>query len=537
MTGFRRILVFSAMCLALFASGAAVAVDGEPLVSVDFSGTPLDQAVAELFRQTSYAYEFGDPEVEQTAALQQVTIVVRSVSFPKALETVLSLAGLTYSKRDNRFVITTDTEGPRRLATLDLENVPVREALDQLFAGMSLTYDLPAEFADRRASLHADETMWCVALIETLDSAGLACTREDDVIRIVTAETGAELARRWRSGRDLESAMQPLGSGKQRIVYVAEYGDRDQLRVCVFPYPGYDALVWEGPGGSSISYLQLSPDFSQVLVASGVPYAYARQFSLVTVADGRKQDITEAGEPTWAFWRDENTVALLERHANDLQEYTYDCRTGRSTLTRSYQYDRSAKPEAELAFLSGPLADRIGVLEGMLADGDLAVPFTRKEAAGAVVRGAGIPYVPSWAISVMRPVAAVSPNGEDIALTTGHSADAVFVIWRHVLYRDVHASNVRRVIPLTELVSGETVWVSDLRWSEDGQRLLFTEVHFRPARTHVPDLGGDIPDPLDWTYVTRMYTLKSGEVETIVVGRDAFLAPDQPTSPKPVDKD
>jgi hypothetical protein len=61
--------------------------------------------------------------------------------------------------------------------------------------------------------------------------------------------------------------------------------------------------------------------------------------------------------------------------------------------------------------------------------------------------------------------------------------------------------------------------------------LTFTEVHFHPSGTSVaPGVSHFVPDPLDWTRLVRMYSFpeaygKGDLVETVAVGRDAFLVP------------
>jgi len=528
------------LLLAQPVAGPAGAQNEEHLFSVDFTDAPLEDVLRAVFQDTPYTFTLG-PGLDD----RRVTTTLANVTFPQALRAILTLHDLTYTTSGGVYhIMSSGPEPPpseeiyppsdeepetpdlTRSVTVDLQDVPIGTALDVLFKDIPIRYVLPPGLEGVRVSVHAEEEECCFVLMDVLEQADLACDLEDSVLHILSMEAAEAEATEFRRQREISLAMQTLSAGKHRMLYVADYGQRDQLRVRVFPYQGSDAVLWQSPAGGRIRYFLPSPDWTRALVVW--EQRATQRVAIVYFSDGAAEEAAELRDARWVLWRDVDTIAAFESTPGEMTEHAYDTTEMKLSASAESARDWSAEAKPGLAFLTQPLAEGIGIVQAMLDDGDLAVPFRPADVAGALVRGAGIPYVPAGALdwSIARPVAAVSADEEHVALTTGQSKDAVFIIWRYHVYGSDYASRVWEVIPLSSLVSGEGVWVTDLRWSPDGEHLLFTEVHYHPARSHAPDIGGDVPDPLDWTYLVRMHSLRGEETRTIIVGRQGCLMPE-----------
>ena len=140
----------------------------------------------------------------------------------------------------------------------------------------------------------------------------------------------------------------------------------------------------------------------------------------------------------------------------------------------------------------------------------------------AILRGAGIV---TWTARYgSNPSVAIARDGEHIAVKSKRGSVVVIGIGNR-------AMGPGRSVPRSTLLSSESVSARDLRWSPDSNYLTFTEVHHLPARFHAPDMGGDIPKPWDTTYLVRLYSVETNEVKTIALGCNAFLLPDDLTTP------
>jgi hypothetical protein len=262
------------------------------------------------------------------------------------------------------------------------------------------------------------------------------------------------------------------------------------------------------------------------LVVWGSAYLNNRLL-VITVNNADTLALPEIKSTSWAYWKNPTTLSILSRPGDQLDtlvEYSYELPS--KTLTKVAEKSVEGL-EPELPFLTQPLRSQLEVFQGLLQDRLLIVPFKQDEAAGALIRGMGLGYVdPNIAdIPLAHPCAAVASNSEDIALTTGRSDHAVFVLSRYKSSYGDYVSYLEEVIPLSKLIQNEAVWVSQLQWSSDGKYLLFTETHYHPARFHAPDIGGDFPDPSDWTYLIRMWSKETNQTKTIALGRNAWLLP------------
>jgi hypothetical protein len=506
--------------LAQVAAGAATEGQPNQYISLDLEDVSLEEALGALFQGTPYTFTL-EPGLED----DRLTITLSEVTFGQALRAILSMHHLTYTQSGDAYSIARSELDLTRSVTVDLQDVPIGTALDALFEDIPVRYVLAPGMESVRVSVHAEEEQCCAVLMDVLDQADLTCDLEDDVLHILSMEAAEAEATEFRRQREIAWAMQSIPKGKHRALYIADYGRRDQLRVRVFPYQGNDAVLWQSPAGGRIRYFLPSPDWTRALVVW--EQRGTQRVAIVYFLDGAAEEAAELRDVGWVLWRDVETIAAFGSAPGETTEYAYDTTEMTLSVPEEQVADRPDEDDPELAFLSRGLEEAIGMVRAMLDEDDLAVPIRPRDVTGSLVRGAGIPYVPPAALGlpVAHPIAAVSADGEHVALTTGRSKDAVFVISRYHVYGTDYSSRVLNVIPLSSLVSGEGVWVSDLQWSPDGQHLLFTEVHYHPARFHAPDIGGDVPDPLDWTYLVRMYSLRGEETRTIIVGRQGCLMP------------
>ncbi len=511
--------------LAQVAAGAGTEGQLDQYISLDLEDVSLEEALGALFQDTPYTFTL-EPGLED----RRLTITFSEVTFAQALRAILTMHHLTYTQSGDGYNIALSEVDLTRSVTVDLQDVPIETALDALLKDIPIRYALSPGIESVRVSVHAEEEQCCAVLMDVLDQAELTCDLEDGVLHILSVEAAEAEATEFRRQREIALAMQGFAASKHRMLYVAAYGKRDQLRVRVFPYQGNDAVLWQSPAGGRIRYFLPSPDWTRALVVW--EQRGTQRVAIVYFLDGAVEEAAELRDVQWVLWRDVETIAAFESAPGEMTEYAYDTTEMKLSVPEEQVADRPAEDDPELAFLSRGLEEEVGIVHAMLEEGDLAVPMRPRDVTGSLVRGAGIPYVPPAALGlpVAQPVAAVSADGEHIALTTGRSKDAVFVISRYHIYGSDYSSRVLAVIPLTSLVSGESVWVSDLQWSPDGQHVVFTEVHFHPARFHAPDIGGDVPDPLDWTYLVRMYSLRGEETRTIIVGRQGCLMPEPETS-------
>ncbi|NIM04964.1 MAG: hypothetical protein GTO55_03230 [Armatimonadetes bacterium] len=299
------------------------------------------------------------------------------------------------------------------------------------------------------------------------------------------------------------------------ILYVGRHRDRPALRLRAFPYPGFDVLLWVSPPEKGVlSYLP-SPSYSRVaLTWENVREGRSRLF-LVPVDGGPVEEITQkADNAKFVVWKDDETVACL----GDNAEWTFNVLTKQAERVEPHAEVRSRDyGRRVLAFLEPAFAREIQVLRQLIRKERLHIPLSEREACLAILRGVGVPlrYPLISHIPIPRPVAAVSPDGKELALTTG--TDAIFVV-------DLPSGYLHKVIPMTQLVQDEGVSPGHLRWSHDSKHLLFAECHYHPAEFHAPDIGPGLR-PFDFTYLIRMYSTETGQVATVAVGDNAFLIP------------
>jgi len=345
------------------------------------------------------------------------------------------------------------------------------------------------------------------------------------------AEPTAEQAKAIHRDRELKVVMAPLAKGKQRLLYVTPFGDRDQVRLRVTPYPeGAEAMLWETPCGGRLRYLLPSPDRSRVLIAWEVPEHL--RYTVVTLRDATASEVKVPDDTDWAVWRDGTHLSFATEGAwgEPDQAFTYDLDRG-EVLPSSETLARNELDPA-LPLLQASFGNHVETAQRVLKSSAFASLFELRSPAGALVRGAGLDYVPPVArdLPLAHPAAAVSPDGRQVAFAPTQDEHKSAI---HMLAEKGKRVAEVALVPLSRLVRGEGVWVSQLQWTSDGTHLLYTETHFHPARSHAPDVGSDLPDPSDWTYLVRQWDRLTGQAETILVGRDAWLIPDGPARPGP----
>jgi len=315
-------------------------------------------------------------------------------------------------------------------------------------------------------------------------------------------------------GADEAGSAPVVARGKMMLLYLTRFGERDQLRMRVFPYPGSEEVLWESAGAKARTSYLPSPSWTHVAITYTSPHtAYPNSHVLIAPLGGTGVERLQY-DAEFVLWRDDDTLLMIEPRG---REWAYDLRTD----TREIVAQHSDALECLKAAFAGP----IETVSELARKGALPVALQERDRAVAVLRSVGLPRVLPLIppMPAPMPVAALSPDGRYLALTAGGPGGAVFVT---ALVRS--GAPVREAIALTELVKGEIVWAEDLRWSPDSQHLTFTEVHFHPARPHRPGRRSDGPDPLDWTYLVRMYSADTRKTETLAVGRSGFLLPSSP---------
>ncbi|MDH4180163.1 MAG: STN domain-containing protein [Armatimonadota bacterium] len=498
-------------------AGPAVAGNEEHRFTLDFTDASLEDVLRVLFQDRPYAFTL-DPGLEDC----RVTIILREVTFRQALRAILSMHDLTYRREEEMYHIFDAKVLPASMGelivTVDLVEASLEDALRAVFEQTPYRYefDYPemleelAEFGFELITAKLSDTSFSEALDGILGSHGLRYRQEGDLYRIL-----------WREPEPPPEAVHTPSADKFQMLYLTQYGGRHQLRLRVFPYPGTERVLWEGPDEPGSVWHLPSPSFKRVAILWGL-YSYHRLFLLEL--DTRKvKEIAKEVAVHYLLWQDDETLRLLDYGG---KEWTYDVAENKVVLVTDHRTgDRQGYDSEILSFFESAFPKEIDTLRKVIEEGKLAVPFDEDDVIGAIARGAGIAYRPSLAanIPVVFPVAAVSPDGRFLALTTGRSKYAVFVV--HLV-----ANHVWRVIPLTELVSDENAWVADLRWRGDSQYLTFTEVHYHPAQFYATDIGPR-PDALDWTHLVRLYSLEGDRVQTVAVGSNAFLIP--PSLQKP----
>ena len=324
--------------------------------------------------------------------------------------------------------------------------------------------------------------------------------------------------------------------GRQRLLYLTAYGRQWQLRYRSFPYPGEEMILWESPNSEGVAYFQISGDSSYVALTwlGTRPGSHFSRIWLVgplgelplahtpwsRPGRPRAKEVVPGGD--FAFWGEDGGLYILEvvgggpwpdSQRRESSLYLYDRRTGKRTLVRE---------GAALELLESAYRTPVESLRRMVQARGIPAHLTEEEAGPAVLRGIGLPLVPPLVlprVGLPNAVAGLSPDGRYVAFA--HISDNRVVV--HAL--SGNEAGVAAVIPMSSLLKDEKVWVECLRWSPDSQQMAFTEVHFHPAWQHAFDMGGDIPDPLDWTYLVRIYSAASGEVQTLALGRNAFILP------------
>ncbi|MBN1458465.1 MAG: hypothetical protein JXA57_02945, partial [Armatimonadetes bacterium] len=223
---------------------------------------------------------------------------------------------------------------------------------------------------------------------------------------------------------------------------------------------------------------------------------------LVIPTDGGEAKTVAPGEPSekWyspqvVFWRDDDTLEILASGPSrpGWEQWLYRVGT------------------EELEFVGHVSAGHgwIGAL--------LETPSQERTGTAAIL---GTKGVANWSERYgLDTSAAVSPDGNYVVIRGKREPMVLIEI-------DDGSLGPRRQVPRTDLLSSESVSERDLCWSPDSKYFTFTEVHSHPARFHAFDIGGEVSKPWDTTYLVRLYSVETNDVQTIALGSNAFLLPD-----------
>jgi hypothetical protein len=195
-----RLLVLLALLVgsAWLPGGASAAPQPAPAaapgrITAQFDGVPLRQVLARLFQRSQFRYVLGAdvPDVAITARLKDLDLEA-------ALRIVTQLAGATYTRAGDRYLIaplrlsaaaTASRPGPaagRAVGMaeprfdLQLRDVPLRVALDQVFRGTGRQLAVEAQVPDVPITLNMRAVDFTTALGTLTRLAGAVYRKEGD---------------------------------------------------------------------------------------------------------------------------------------------------------------------------------------------------------------------------------------------------------------------------------------------------------------------------------------------------------------------
>ncbi|UCC67824.1 MAG: hypothetical protein JSV79_12020 [Armatimonadota bacterium] len=424
-----------------------------------------------------------------------------------------------------------------RRVTLDFADAPLEDALRVLFQGRPYAFTLDPGLEDCRVTMDLRDVTFQQVLRSVTLMLDLLCEKKGNVYHIYR-KPQAEIEAEEEAARKAHEERKRDWETKQQMLYWTDYGGQAQLRLRVFPYPGNEKVLWRSPGNVGLVSVCLpSPSYQWVA------FEWDYQWFVVRVPDGESMRIGKDSTFAAGVWRDDHTLALLTARAAPgaqalrASEFSYDAETGDLVQSKADVGDYAG---ARAGFLESSYAEQIGLLRSLIkgAGGKfglgLVLPIRDREAAAAVLRGAGYRHYGLPRAPLPSSKAAFSPDGRYLATTTG--ADAVFILLIHQWSRaggkeTEYSASVSEVIPVTKLVAYEGISLYDLRWSPDSKHLTFTETHYYPSRFHAPDIGGDRPEPPSSTNLVRMFSFEDRTTRTVVVGENPFLLPKSPLQP------
>jgi hypothetical protein len=345
------------------------------------------------------------------------------------------------------------------------------------------------------------------------------CKRAADVGPVAPMR-GAERAATSPTGTQWTPLKSPA-RGQTWMLYLTRYGSRYQLRLRLIPYPGDERVIWERPSGIDEeryppmwpTYMP-SPSFDRVVVV--YPTEMERQLYVVDLKTGEEQ--RAPGDFEFVYWKGDTALGMMNsgRSAEPAEEVTYDLRTRKQTTKQWPKW---------IGALRAAFDQPTRIATALATEGRLPIKLSEEEAVLAVLRGVGLSHGPPLTTLSRpgpNPIIAVSPDGRYAATTSGQGEVTVTRV-------QGPGSRPVKTIALTRLAEDEGVSVADLRWSPDSRSLTFTEGHYHPPRFYLaqPDIfpigQRVVPDPLDTTYLVRMYVVGTDRVATIAVGSHCFL--------------
>jgi hypothetical protein len=382
-------------------------------------------------------------------------------------------------------------------ATFDVREAPLEDVLKVLFRDTPYTFELaPGKYA--RITMSLTDVPWHSALRAILGADGLVYAAKGNTYHISRPGASVEAA-----PPAAQSAAKPVHT----MVYLSQYGDRTQLCLRAFPYPGSERVLWESRPDEQVYYYFPSPSFDRVLLVTEdrqllvfVPYGYGDEQTLLVTAP-------------YLLWKDDDDLIVLDfdQWQQKWVQGVYDI--GHAALTPT------GTPSSNVEALKAQFASQIHAVTDLVnSDARFGIRLKARDVPGAVLGSAGI----WWGrdLRVPRPVAAVAPDGKHVALSAGDGA--VLVITR----TGTRSYVASRTLSATQLLRDEAVRFQHLRWSPDSKYLTFTETHYYPAQYYAPDIGRGYQVPANVTSLVRLYDLESDDVQTVMVGENAFLAPE-----------
>jgi type II secretory pathway component HofQ len=168
-----------------------VAAPADRSVTFAVQGIPLRSALARLFRGTGLSYAVA-PDVPNPP----ITISMQDVPFGTALQTLTQVAGVTYRRENDVYVIGTRPSASEpivanaapvaaRRVTLHLKEVPLRQALEQLFEGTGLQFAIAPDVPNPPITIELRDEEFATALRQIVRLSAVATYRKEGSIYII----------------------------------------------------------------------------------------------------------------------------------------------------------------------------------------------------------------------------------------------------------------------------------------------------------------------------------------------------------------
>jgi type II secretory pathway component HofQ len=184
-------LLIGCTCLAVWAPAARPEAAAPPAakVTLDLKDVPLRQALQKLFQDTKLQLS-----VNADVPDKPVVVKIRDVDFETALRIVTRVGDAEYRKQGDQYTVQKRTYVPNapagsgpfleddlsgKLVTMDLDRVPIRQALRALFERAQERYRVRSDVPYNLVSIHVTQVDFVLVLQVVCGLAGATYTNND----------------------------------------------------------------------------------------------------------------------------------------------------------------------------------------------------------------------------------------------------------------------------------------------------------------------------------------------------------------------